>query len=908
MTVVKTNGHLEAYAQAIEDRTIPAGQELRAVLRQLMEDMDGDEWVYDTTEADRRMAFMEGAIRMVKAPFYGKPMRLLAWQRAFLSAVYGFRTPEGLPRFQRVLLLVSRKNGKALALDTPVLTPEGWRTIGDIEPGDRVFGEDGEPADVIATSEVFTDHRCYEVEFEDGERIVADAGHKWLVKVRDKREPHVRVLTTEDMKGDFMRIRKDGKGCEFKYRVPIGGPIQRPRRDLPLDPYVLGQWLGNGNRTDCRISCGAHDAEEVVRQFERVGMPVKSVKDYGGKIEVNFGRRIPKPHGGFTTDAREVIRDLGIWGHKRIPEMYLDASVEQRMELLCGLMDTDGTVSKAGQCSWTQSKKDLMDDFSRLLASLGIKHTIREYDVPLNGKTFHAWEAGFFVDKSRPCFHYPRKIARLKDALAPRMMWKSIVGVREVPTVPTKCLCVNTGSGLFRAGARHTVTHNSSLCSALLLTDMILGGHGRDIVCSSNDDLQADILFQACDTMREMLDPKSKDTWRNQKGIKCLINDNRMFKLSDKTRNKEGRAVDVAVVDEVHEMRDNVIVKSIEQSQSTKDDPLLIMITTEGVVNEGFLDAELRRAREIIAGEATDLAARRYLPWLYTQDSEREVWEGNRENRLWMKSNPTLGEVKRWDYLEQQVDLARQSRADRAYVLCKDFNIKQNSSEAWLMPEDYGYDLPVNMEALRGGVLIGGVDLAETTDLSCAKALVMVPGSPIKHFVTQYFAPEGKLERSDDRSAGARYDQWAREGLLKVCPGNYMDVSAVADWFYGLYQDYGIRPYFVGYDARFATDFVNRMEQYGFDTEIVYQSPEVLNTPIKMVEADLKSHHIAGLSDMDRWCLSNACLKLDSRGNGLLVKADGLHSRRIDGAVATAIAYEVYRRHRSEYELIVSKL
>ena len=560
MTVVRTNGFLEAYAEEVFSRRIPAGQELKTVLRSLMEDMGGNEWLYDTSEADRRMGFMQGAIRMVKAPFYGRPMELMLWQKAFLSAVYGFRTLDGLQRFQRVLLLVSRKNGK------------------------------------------------------------------------------------------------------------------------------------------------------------------------------------------------------------------------------------------------------------------------------------------------------------------------------------------------------------SSLCSALLLTDMILGGRGRDIVCSSNDDLQADILFQACDTMREMLDPKSKDTWRNQKGLKCLINDNRMFKLSDRTRNKEGRQIDVAVVDEVHEMRDNVIVKSIEQSQSTKDDPLLIMITTEGVVNEGFLDAELRRARAIIAGEADDLASRRYLPWLYTQDSEREVWEGNRENRLWMKSNPTLGIVKRWDYLEQQVDLARQSRADRAFVLCKDFNIKQNSSEAWLMPEDYTYDLPTDMESMRGGVLIGGVDLAETTDLSCAKALIMRPNSPTKYFATMYFVPEGKLSQSDDRSAGAQYEKWAREGILKICPGNYMDVSAVADWFLGLYQDWGLRPYAVGYDARFATDFVQRMEGYGFSTENVYQSPEVLNTPIKMVEADLRSRHIAGLNEMDRWCFSNACLKLDGRGNGLLVKADGLHSRRIDGAVATAIAYEVYRRHRSEYETIVSRL
>lgn len=135
----------------------------------------------------------------------------------------------------------------------------------------------------------------------------------------------------------------------------------------------------------------------------------------------------------------------------------------------------------------------------------------------------------------------------------------------------------------------------SELCSALLLTEMIIGGHGLDIVCSSNDDLQADILYSACDTMRLMIDPESVDTWRNQKNIRCLITDNKIFKLSDKTRNKEGRNIDIAVIDEVHEMKDNVIVKSIEQSQSLKINPKLLLITTEGFVNDGFLDNELIR-------------------------------------------------------------------------------------------------------------------------------------------------------------------------------------------------------------------------------------------------------------------------------------------------------------------------
>lgn len=441
----------------------------------------------------------------------------------------------------------------------------------------------------------------------------------------------------------------------------------------------------------------------------------------------------------------------------------------------------------------------------------------------------------------------------------------------------------------------------SETSSGLLLTDMCIGGEGRDIVCSSNDDNQANILYIACDTMSLMIDPKRKDTWKNQQCLKCTVNDNKIFKLSDKTRNKEGRNIDLAVIDEVHEMKDNVIIKSIEQSQSLKENPLMILITTEGFVNEGFLDAELIRARGILRGEIEDLASIRYLPWLYTQDSEKEVWEGNRENRLWMKSNPTLGMVKKWDYLEQQIDLARQSNADRAFVLAKDFNIKQSNAAAWLMLEDYDYDMDFDIEDFRGALCLGGVDIAETTDLSCAKVLLMKPDDPKKYILTKYFIPEGKLERSPDTGAGAKYLEWARDGLIKICPGNYLNPAVIADWFADLYREYGIRLYKCGYDVRFANEFLSRMDEYGFDTVLIQQSPEVLNTPIKMVEADLKSRHIVGNNELDKWCLGNAALKIDGRGNGLVVKIDGLVNRKIDGAVTTVILYEVFKRFRNEF-------
>lgn len=559
MTVIKTNGFLESYYQSVMDGEIIAGEELKTELSKLISDMQGSEYLYDTTEADRRIHFMQGCIRLTKSPFYGKPMVLMPWQKAFISALYGFKMPDGVNRFQRAILLIARKNSK------------------------------------------------------------------------------------------------------------------------------------------------------------------------------------------------------------------------------------------------------------------------------------------------------------------------------------------------------------SETCSALLLTDFIIGGVGRDIVCSSNDDMQADILFQACDTMRIMLDPKSIDTWRSQKGLKCLINDNKIFKLSDKTRNKEGRSLDLAVVDEVHEMKDNVIVKSIEQSQSLKDNPLLILITTEGFVNDGFLDAELRRARSILNDEVDDSAACRYLPWLYTQDTEAEIWAGDEENKLWMKSNPSLGTVKKWDYLRQQVDLAKLSKADRSFVLAKDFNVKQSNSEAWLLLEEYDYQADFNIQDIRNSFYLGGVDLAETTDLTCAKALVMMPNDPKKYVISKYFIPEGKLEKSDDRSAGAKYEQWARDGYLTICSGNYLDVSIVADWYMTLYRDYGLKPLSVGYDAKFATGFIQRMEEYGFEVEGVWQHPEVMDNAIKMLETDLRSRLVMGNTPLDKWCYGNASLKVDSRGYGLLTKIDNLGSRRIDGAVATAIAWEVYRRHRTDYERIINQ-
>ena len=449
----------------------------------------------------------------------------------------------------------------------------------------------------------------------------------------------------------------------------------------------------------------------------------------------------------------------------------------------------------------------------------------------------------------------------------------------------------------------------SETISALGLTEFFLGNEGADIVCSSNDDNQASIVYDAIDLMRQLIDPYSLDSKRNQRWILNRSTNSKIFKLSDRTRNKEGRNIDFAIVDETHEMKTNVISKSIEQSQSLKENPKFINITTEGFIFDGYLDDELKKARKIVYGEDDGISAERFLPWLYTQDSEEEVWQ---DRSSWVKSNPTLGIVKKWDYLDEQVDIAKTSKADRIFVLSKDFNIKQNSSESWLNLEDYNYVNSYDLEDFRGAFCLGAVDLSETTDLTCAKILMMKSGSDTKYIHTMYFIPETKLDiENDDHLAGAEYQEWVKNGYVTVSEGSDIDLSIVADWFYTLYKDYDIKLIYCGYDQRFSKDWLKRMDDLfgytkGNELILINQNAPTLSNAMKFCESEFKRQKINYSSNpVDKWCLGNGGIQVDSRGFCLCVKKET--NKRIDGAVTFIILYETYKRYRSEFSQYVKK-
>ncbi|MBB6218193.1 phage terminase large subunit-like protein [Anaerosolibacter carboniphilus] len=452
------------------------------------------------------------------------------------------------------------------------------------------------------------------------------------------------------------------------------------------------------------------------------------------------------------------------------------------------------------------------------------------------------------------------------------------------------------------------------LISAMDLAEFFCGPLGIKILCASNDYEQADLMFQAINAMREESPALDKVTRKNIKGIFfgnpkkrkakgkfSYKNKGSIRKISAKTGAKEGRNIGVGSVDEVHELKDNSSIMPIRQALSTQDEPIYGELTTEGMVNDGYLDERLKDARKVLNGE---LDRPRWLIWLYTQDSEAEIWQ---DEKTWPKSNPGLGAIKKWSFLRQMIEEAKTSKATRAFVLSKDFNIKQNNAQAWLMPEDIINPEIFEIEEFRNCFAIGSVDLSKSGDLACARATLMKKGSQKKYTLQKYFIPASKLLTlsKDER---AMYEDWIKQGLIEVSPGNENDFRLVTAWFVKLYKEYGIRFYKIGYDKWSATYWVKEMEEIGFDCVRVNQDFGSMSEPMKLVEADLKSNMINyNDNPIDKYCLENTALNINSKAEIMPVKVQGKENKKIDGAVTMIIGYKIYIDNRTEFLDLVGR-
>ncbi|WP_200958976.1 replicative DNA helicase [Terrabacter sp. Root85] len=420
----------------------------------------------------------------------------------------------GLHPGQMIVIAARPAMGKALALDTPLPTPAGWTTMGEVAVGDFVIGSDGRPTRVVAATEVMDDRPCYEVEFSDGSVLVADEQHQWLTHSRAERRGKGvgSVRTTGEI---ALSVRTTTVEARLNHSIANAGALQLESRSLPVPPYVLGAWLGDGTSAGASITTAD---PELVMRLEAEGLVVKPLgarmryslslpdepvvartcvvcgeefvprtsqvktcgRSCGGRAKGLGSSAHPscpdcgRPSSGLRRcqvcrdehgTVTALLRGLGVLGDKHVPQAYLRASEAQRRDLLAGLLDTDGTVTNAGCVQFTVTNRVLAEGVRELVVSLGYRCTIATRAV--KGRSVEsstAYDVNFTCDDD--VFWLPRKALLHKELRRKTLTRRSsrfITDVRRIASVPVRCIEVAADDHLYLAGESMIPTHNSTI-------------------------------------------------------------------------------------------------------------------------------------------------------------------------------------------------------------------------------------------------------------------------------------------------------------------------------------------------------------------------------------------------------------------------------------------------------------
>ena len=379
------------------------------------------------------------------------------------------------------------------------------------------------------------------------------------------------------------------------------------------------------------------------------------------------------------------------------------------------------------------------------------------------------------------------------------------------------------------------------------------------------------------------------------KRIRCLIggiyydeNDSFFRALASDSNSLDGLNAHFVIADEVHAWKDKNLLDVMFDSMSARRQPILLETSTMGTIRQNVFDIEYNYASQVIDGTIQDESL---LPIIYELDDEKE-WV-NEES--WYKSNPALGVIKSIKDLREKVERAKANPIELVNLLCKDFNMRQNSINAWLTFEE------LNNEKIysewKDTYCIAGVDLSSTNDLTCA-TLLGVKNKEIR-VKQMYWIPTNSLEKKvqNDRIP---YDKWLKVGWLRLSGDSKIDYHDITQWFLEEVRNNDLRPLYVGYDSWNAQYWCDEMKSYGFNMVEVRQGAKTMSSPMKIMKADLIDKKINyNNNPILKWCLSNTIVKMDSNEN---IQPDKEKSRqRIDGAVSLIDAYCIFVDKRQEY-------
>ena len=427
------------------------------------------------------------------------------------------------------------------------------------------------------------------------------------------------------------------------------------------------------------------------------------------------------------------------------------------------------------------------------------------------------------------------------------------------------------------------------------------GEPGPEIVSVATKREQAKIIWMEAKRMIAKSPALSKRTRSLVGEIDADFCDGTFKPLASDSNTLDGLNVHAALMDEIHAWTSGkALYDVIADAVTAREQPLIFITTTAGTVREDIYDQKYDEAKRVIDGyfDPNGYKDERLIAFVYELDSRKE-WT---EERCWKKANPGLGTIKNLTTLRDKVEKAKANPLLVKNLVCKEFNIAETTSEAWLTAEQVINPTKFNLADLKPRYGIGGTDLSSTTDLTAAKVIFRVPDDDHVYVLQMYWIPEDLVERRV-KEDHIPYDVWIEQGLMRTCKGNKISYHDVTEWFLEVQNTYDIYLFKVGYDSWSAQYWVEEMEaNFGKDVMVkVIQGKKTLSSPMKTLGADLDAKMVVyNDNPIDKWCLFNTAVDVD-KNNNIQPAKTSVPTRRIDGTAALLDAYVVYQEYLNDY-------
>lgn len=387
--------------------------------------------------------------------------------------------------------------------------------------------------------------------------------------------------------------------------------------------------------------------------------------------------------------------------------------------------------------------------------------------------------------------------------------------------------------------------------------------------------------------------------------IDTEYNDGVFKPLASDSDTLDGLNVHCVLMDEIHQWKQGKALYDImADGVSAREQPLDYITSTAGTIREDIYDQKYEEAEMVINGYADPDGYKdeHFIAFIYELDSRKE-WT---DEKCWKKANPGLGTIKNYNALKAKVEKAQKNPIMVKNLLCKEFNIRETSSEAWLTFEQANNIETFDISELKPRYGIGGVDLSATTDLTAAKVIFKVPNDEKIYVMSMYWLPEDLVDKrvQEDKIP---YDVWIEKRYVRTCKGNKISYKDVKAWFVEIQETHDVYLNLIGYDSWSAAYFVEDMQDYfGKSTMVpVIQGKKTLSQPMKRLGADLENHMIVyNNNPVDKWCLCNTAIDVDKNDNIQPIKTSKPR-RRIDGTAALLDAYVVLQNNYSEYMSLI---